>query len=65
MTDTLKDIIEGAVAIVLIGRGVISHYEHKRTNKDVNEIRIYMNGEFEKRLAEEKLKWEAELKTKK
>lgn len=62
MTETTRLIIEGIVSVILIGRGVFSHYEHKKTNKDVNDIRIYMNGEFEKRLAEEKKKWELENK---
>lgn len=61
-----KIIIEGIVSVLLIGRGVMSHFEHKRAMKqnkqDALEIKIYLNGEFEKRLAEERKKWEEEIK---
>lgn len=39
---------------------VWSHREHKGSGEDIRDIKIYMNGEFEKRLAEEKRKWEQE-----
>lgn len=62
MTETTRLIIEGIVSVILIGRGIVSHYEHKKTNKTVNEIKVYMNGDFDKRLEEEKKKWEQENK---
>lgn len=62
MTETTHDIIEGIAAALLIGRAVMSHIEHKKTNKDVNEIKFYINGDFEKKLEEEKKKWEQENK---
>lgn len=41
-------------SLVIIISGVIlriiSHYEHKKTEKQVNEIYSLMNGEFEKKL---------------
>lgn len=57
-------IIEGIVALLLIGRGVMSHFEHKKTEKAVNEIKIYFNGDLEKRISEERKKWEEETKNK-
>lgn len=69
MTETTRLIIEGVVSVLLIGRGIFSHYEHKKNEKigketkaTVNDIKIYMNGEFERKLAEEKKKWEEENK---
>lgn len=59
MAETTRLIIEGIVSVILIGRGIMSHYEHKKSR---NEIKIYFNGEFEKKLAEEKKKWEQENK---
>lgn len=34
---------------VMIGR-VFSHFEHKQTGKDVNEIKFYINGEAAKKI---------------
>lgn len=59
MTALARDIIEGAVAILLIGRGIMSHIEHKKNTKrveenkkDTTEIKMFfnINGEMEKRL---------------
>lgn len=45
-----KDIIEAVVAIILIVRGVMSHREHRKTGKDVSEIKVYFNGELQKKI---------------
>lgn len=45
-------IIEGIVAVLLIGRGVMSHLEHKKTGRQITEIKISINGELEKRLVQ-------------
>ena len=63
MTQTTKDIIEGVVGLILILRGVMSHYEHRETSRDVKQIKSNSNGEFERRLSEEKKKWEQEFLT--
>lgn len=67
----------GILIAAIGGSRWLSHYEHKKstktgeeTNATVNEIKFYMNGEFEKRveemvqqrLVEEKKKWEQENK---
>lgn len=57
---TNKEIIEAFAWFILFLRGIFSHMEHKGTSRDVKGIRSTMNGEFEKRLAEEKIKWEKE-----
>lgn len=69
MTETAKLIAEGVVAVLLIGRGIMSHFEHKKshlehkkTGRDIHEIKISINGELEKRIAEERKKWEQEIK---
>lgn len=54
MSETAHTIIEGVVSVLLIGRGVMSHYEHKRTGESINEIRISINGEVERRIEEAK-----------
>lgn len=54
MTNETHSIIEGIVAILLIGRGIMSHFEHKKTSTDVKEIKFYINGNLEKKLEEAK-----------
>lgn len=56
MAETTRLIIEGVVSIILVGRGVLSHYEHKKTQRDVIEIKMSINGEVEKRIEEARQK---------
>lgn len=44
---TIWEVILGG--LVVIGR-VMSHFEHKETKKSVTEIKVYINGELEKKL---------------
>lgn len=46
--ETATIVIAGAI---LAGR-LWSMFEHKKTGKEVNQIRIYFNGEMEKKLEE-------------
>lgn len=50
MTD--RDLIEAIAGVILIGRGVMSHFEHRQTGKDVREIKFYINGNVDKRIEE-------------
>lgn len=49
MTDYLIEI--GVVISVVIGR-VMSHFEHKKTERDVTQIKVYINGAMEQRMQE-------------
>lgn len=39
------------IVIVIIAR-IMSHYEHKKTGKELTEIRLTINGELEKKIKE-------------
>lgn len=46
---TIWEIILGG--LIVIGR-VLSHFEHKKTGKQITEIKISINGEIERRMNE-------------
>lgn len=48
--ETATLIVTGVVAVSRI----LSHFEHKKTEKTASEIKIYINGEMEKKIAEAK-----------
>ena len=49
---TNEFISTGIISLVVIASRVISHFEHKRTGKDIMEIKISINGELERRVSE-------------
>lgn len=63
MTDQM--VIEAIVGALVIGSRILSHFEHKKSNKDVNEIKFYINGDLQKRLDEAREQGRQEILNKK
>lgn len=44
----MREAAEIAIAVIIIVGRVMSHFEHKKTGKTVNDIKVFINGQREK-----------------
>lgn len=51
MDEGVKDAVVGAIVVIVIAISrILSHFEHKKTNKKVGDIYIKLNGELEQKI---------------